>query len=393
MIRSRATVVAGSTLTLFSLLALSACSSGEDEASASALEVPAAEAGSALDLADVCPATVVMQQDWEPEAEHAGMYSLVGSDYTIDADKKRVTGSLVAQGVDTGVDIEVRPGGAAISYQSVTSQMYVDQDIMLGAVNTDGAVASSGNQPVTAVVAQLNMSPQVIMWDPDAYPGATTVEEIAADGATIVVSGGGSNLGALLSGNGTVPADQVDPSYNGDPSRFVGDPTIAQQGFATAEPYVYENEVSAWGKPVAYQLVSEVGYTIYPEPLAVRTADLEEYRPCLEKLVPILQQTQIDYLSDPDSTNALIVELVEEYSTGWVYSQGVADYSVQAMQDLGIVQTDTSGIFGGMDEARIQEVMDTFTPILEASGTDVADDLVPSDLFTNEFLDTSITLD
>lgn len=389
---SRTLRTLGATLTLFSLVTLSACS-GEDEAASAELDVDAAEAGSALDLSDVCPATVVMQQDWEPEAEHSGMYSLVGSDYSIDTDKKRVSGSLVAQGVDTGVDIEVRPGGAAISYQSVASQMYVDTDILLGAATTDAGIASSKDQPLTAVVAQLNMSPQIIMWDPESYPGATTIKEVADAGASIVVAGGGSNLGAMLSGNGTVPADQVDPSYNGDPSRFVGDPTIAQQGFATAEPYIYENEISAWGKPVEYQLASEVGYTVYPEPLAVRTGELEELRPCLTKLVPILQQAQIDYLEDPESTNALIVELVEKYNTGWVYSKEVADFSHQAMLDLGVIQTDTSGIFGGMDEARIQGVIDTFGPILEAGGADLKEDLVPADLFTNEFLDTSITFE
>lgn len=393
MKRSSTFRTAGSVLTLTSLLALTACSSGDDEASAAALDVSAAEAGSPLDLSDVCPATIVMQQDWEPEAEHSGMYSLVGSDYTVDADKKRVSGSLVAQGVDTGVDIEVRPGGAAISYQSVASQMYVDTDIMLGAATTDAGMASSKDQPVTAVVAQLNMSPQIIMWDPESYPGAETIAEIAEQGASIVVSGGGSNLGAMLSGNGTVPADQIDPSYNGDPSRFVGDPTIAQQGFATAEPYIYENEISAWGKPVAYQLASEVGYTVYPEPLAVRSGELEELTPCLTKLVPILQQAQIDYLDDPESTNNLIVELVETYNTGWVYSKEVADYSHEKMLELGVIQTDTSGIFGGMDEARIQGVIDSFGPILEASGTELKEGLAPADLFTNEFLDESITFE
>ncbi|PFG34409.1 hypothetical protein [Sanguibacter antarcticus] len=391
MKRSKSLLTAGSVLTLTSLLALTACSSGDDEVAAASLDVETAESGSALDLSDVCPATIVMQQDWEPEAEHSGMYSLVGADYTVDADKKRVSGSLVAQGVDTGVEIEVRPGGAAISYQSVSSQMYVDTDIMLGAVTTDAGLASSMDQPVTAVVAQLNMSPQVIMWDPESYPGATTIAEIAEQGASIVVSGGGSNLGSMLSGNGTVPADQIDASYNGDPSRFVGDPTIAQQGFATAEPYVYENEISAWGKPITYQLVSEVGYTVYPEPLTVRTGELEELAPCLTKLVPILQQAQIDYLDAPDFTNDLIVELVETYNTGWVYSKGVADFSHDEMLDLGVIQTDTSGIFGGMDEDRIQGVIDLFGPILEESGTELQEDIVPSDLFTNEFLDTSIT--
>ena len=44
-----------------------------------------------------------MQQDWQPEAEHGAMYAVVGPGFTIDADKKSVTGPLVAQGVDTGV--------------------------------------------------------------------------------------------------------------------------------------------------------------------------------------------------------------------------------------------------------------------------------------------------
>jgi hypothetical protein len=34
----------------------------------------------------------------------------------------------------------------------------------------------------------------------------------------------------------------------------------AQQGFATAEPYIHQNEVSAWGKEVEYQLVNDAGY-------------------------------------------------------------------------------------------------------------------------------------
>ena len=62
-----------------------------------------------------------MQQDWQPEAEHGAMYSLVGPGYTVDTNTKSVTGPLVAQGVDTGVEgrgalrrpqhrVQARPG-------------------------------------------------------------------------------------------------------------------------------------------------------------------------------------------------------------------------------------------------------------------------------------------
>jgi len=401
-VKTRKSVAFAAILSSTALIALTACtdsskadadsSASESGSTASATDITVAAAGDDLYLAGVCPAKVVFQQDWEPEAEHAGMYGLVGPDYTVDTDKKRVSGSLVASGVDTGIDIEVRPGGSAVSYQSVASLMYSDKDITFGAVNTDSAIAAFKEQPVTAVAAQLNVSPQIIMWNKESYPAATTIKEVADAGATVVVSGGGSNLGAILSGGGAVPADQIDPSYNGDPSRFVGDKTIAQQGFVSAEPYVYKNEVAAFGgKEVGWQLASEVGYTIYPEPISVRTGDLETLRPCLEKIVPILQQVQIDYLNNPEPTNKLIIDLVDQYQTGWVYTYETAQYAAGALKQYNIVKNDASGLFGGMDEGRIDELLTRVVPILQADGASIKDGLKASDLFTNEFLDESIT--
>src|SRR5690349_2147635 len=110
-------------------LALTACGSGGGLAAAppaapsaagSAAGVPAAPAGGPLDLkAAGCPATVVMQQDWQPEAEHGAMYALVGPDKVVDTNTKSVKGSLVAQGVDTGVDVEVRSAGPNTGFQPV----------------------------------------------------------------------------------------------------------------------------------------------------------------------------------------------------------------------------------------------------------------------------------
>src|SRR5688500_14453640 len=133
---------------LAAALALSACGGGEEAGGTAAPAAPAAEAGGPLDLAGVCPATVVMQQDWQPEAEHGAMYSLVGADHTVDVDAKSVTGSLVAQGVDTGVDIEVRPGGPNVNFQPVPSLMYLDDSIMLGAVTSDAQIAALADNPV-----------------------------------------------------------------------------------------------------------------------------------------------------------------------------------------------------------------------------------------------------
>lgn len=390
---SRSRHLAFAALSLVPLLALTACGGSADAQAGGAaqLDVPAAEADGPLDLADVCPATVVLQQDWQPEAEHGAMYSLVGSDHTVDTEAKSVTGSLVAQGVDTGVDVEVRPGGPNVNFQPVPALMYLDESILLGAVTSDAQIAALADNPVVTVASQLTTSPQMVMWDPESQDGATTIEEAAADGDPLVASG--DVFPQMLAAQGIIDESQIDLSYEGTPQRFVSDPSILQQAFATAEPYSYENELPQWNKAVDYQLLADVGYSVYPEALAVRADKVEENADCLAKLVPIMQQAQIDYLEDPQATNELIVDLVDQYQTGWTYSLGVADFSVQAQKDLDIVTDDpASGVFGQIDPERMTEIVDTFGTILADAGQIESADIDPETLYTNEFIDGSISM-
>ena len=147
------------------------------------------------------------------------------------------------------------------------------------------------------------------MWDPACYPGLTTIKQVAATGATIVTSG--DVLPTLLESQGIMKKSQSDQSYDGSPSRFVSDPKIVQQGFATAEPYIYENEIAQWKKPIASEVFANYGYSIYPEPLAVRADKVAALTPCLKKLVPVMQRAQVDYLKSPRPTNDLIIKLVD----------------------------------------------------------------------------------
>jgi len=156
---------------------------------------------------------------------------------------------------------------------------------------------------------------------------------------------------------------------------------------------MYEQEIAEWGRPVAYQKLADYGYSVYPSPLSARADRLEELRPCLEKLVPIMQRAQLDYLADPGPTNALIVELVEAYQTGWTYSPGVADYAVRALREQNLVENDpASGVFGRFDPERWQRIVDTFGPILQAQGT-ITEIPAPESLYTNEFIDDGIRMD
>jgi hypothetical protein len=381
--------VAAVATSLAAALVLSACAGGETVPAAEPAG-PAAPAGGPLDLTGVCPATVVMQQDWQPEAEHGGMYSLVGADRAIDADAKLVRGSLVAQGVDTGVDIEVRPGGPNVGFQPVPALMRLDDSIVLGTVYSDVAINATASSPVVAVVSQLTTSPLMLMWDPASHPGAQTLRDVAASGVPVVTSD--PVITALLEAQGVITSAQVDTSYEGTPARFVSDPRILQQGYATSEPYSYEHEIAEWGRSVGYQKLADYGYSVYPSSLSVRADRLEELRPCLAKLVPIMQRAQLDYLADPGPTNALIVELAESYQTGWAYSPGVADYAVQAMREEALVTGDpASGVFGQFDPARMEQIVSTFGPILRSQGT-ITEIPAPEVLYTNEFIDPSIRM-
>ncbi|MBF4572413.1 ABC transporter substrate-binding protein [Herbiconiux sp. VKM Ac-1786] len=369
-------------------LALSACSSGSS-AEESGGSTPAAAVGD-VDLSGVCPATVVIQTGWNPEAEHGHLYELLGPDPVIDTTAKSVSGPLYSAGEYTGVDVEIRAGGPATGFQPVSSLMYTDPDILLGYVSTDESIAQSAEMPTTAVFASHDISPLMIMWDPETYPDVTTVPELVESGAIIRYFADTAYMQYLTSA-GVIPAEQTDASYDGTPANFVAaDGKDAQQGYASAEPYIYENEVENWMKPVAYQLIDDLGFRPYQDPVVVRSADVTEQSECLKAIVPVLQQAEVDYFADPAEANALILDLAEQYDTGWVYSQGVADYAVKTMIEDGISGNGDNDTLGDFDEARVQDLMDKVIPVYTTQGVTPADGLTPADLVTNEFLDTTI---
>jgi hypothetical protein len=384
---------------LAGLVLLAACgSSSKTSASSTTAAATTVAGGSAVggkdSLKGVCPDTVVIQTDWNPEGEHGHLYQMVGAGYTVNADKKSVAGPLVdSKGNDTGVKIEVRSGGPAIGFQTVSAQMYLDDKITLGYVYTDEGVQFSKTQPTTEVFAPFQKNPQMIMWDPATYPDVKTIADLKAKNAKILYFGGAAYMEDYLVPTGVLNKDQTDGSYDGKPANFVtSGGKVAQQGFASAEPYIYQNEIKEWGKPVAFQLIHDTGYPIYSQAISVRTGDLTKLSPCLTKLVPIMQQASVDYMTNPATANKLILELVQKYNNGWVYSQGVADFAVKQMKDLGLVANGPDGVLGSMEAARIQKIIDIVAPAVNKTGKPTKDGLKPADMMTNQFINKTIGL-
>jgi hypothetical protein len=345
---------------------------------------PAAEP---VDLSGVCPDPIVIQTDWFPESEHGAVYNLLGDDYEVDVDNKTVSGSLISEGLPTGVGLEIRAGGAAGS-GDVETLMYTDDSITFAFGTTDGQILSWENTPLMTVVAPLDISPLMIMWDPATYPEVTSIADLGEQGVTINAFGG-QTFTPVLAAMGVISEDQVDPSYDGGPTRFITENgAIAQQGLASAEPYLYEHVFEDWMRPVAYQLIHDAGFQTYSQTLAIRPDDLETLRPCLEAFVPVVQRSAVEFVTDPTRTNAAIVDVVEQYDTFWVYTPELADYSVQTQADLGLTGNGPDDIIGNLEPERVETLLQQ----VRDAGLEVPDDLTATDLYTNEFIDETIGL-
>lgn len=371
-------------------LLASACGESEEETSApeeTTAESTAAGGSEGGVLAGVCPDTIVIQTDWEPESEHGALYQLVGEGYTIDADKKAVTGPLVAGGEDTGVDVEVRIGGGAIGFTPVQALMYTDTDIFLGMTRLTEAMASYKDTPTAGVLAMFEKSPIAFYWDPETYPEAESVADLPDD--TTIMMGRPDVFIDWMIKEGVISESQADLSESPKPATFVAaGGKLAELGFITAEPFLYEFEVPEWGKPVKSELLHDIGFPEYFQALSVREKDLSGEADCLEVLVPIIQQSLVDYYADPAETNDLIIELVDTYDTGWVYTLPAAEFSAKEQIEAGIISNGDNSSVGDFDEARIETLIGIIDDVTDADVTDID----PKVLATNQFLDDSIGL-
>jgi hypothetical protein len=340
-------------------------------------------------LKGVCPDTIVVQTDWYPETEYGVLYHLIGPNPTIDAKKKLVSGPLLDQGRDTGVRIEVRSGGPATGFKLVSDQMYTDKSITLGQVNTDEAIRFATRQPTLAVVAPMEISPFMILWDPQTHPEFNIIADLGQANVTVRYFQGDTYMEYLV-GSGILRRNQLDDKYDGSSQKFFdGKGSIAQAGFATSEPYIYSHDPK-WDKPGRYGLINDSGYPFYPQALSIRPADKARLAPCLRKLVPIVQRAQVDFLANPDKTNAFVIDLVTRYhDQAWSYDPGLAKYAIDQMR-LNFVNVGADRTLGNFEVGRVQRLIDIVTPILAGQRQPLKQGLKPSDLYTNEFIDPSI---
>ena len=338
-----------------------------------------------VSLADVCPATIVIQTDWFPESEHGGLYQLMGDDAVASKDTGAAVGSLTVNGQPTGVNLEIRAGGPFLESPVVT-EMYQDNAITFGYVGTDVAITRYTDAPTLAVFNALNINPQVLLWDATKHPEAKTIADAAKTIKSFYVYGDPAWM-RYFAAQGLIQKDQVDSNYKGN--LLLSTEDAAHQGFATSEPYKYAN-LESGAITTGYQLIHDAGWNSYAQNLAIRKDRLEELRPCLEKIVPIFQQAQLDYIADPTRANAIILTTVATYDSWWTQSEGDVANGAASQKEMGIVGNGETITFGDLEEARVNDFIAKATPILREQGLEIAD-IAAGDITDNTFLDTSIT--
>lgn len=339
------------------------------------------------ELAGLCPSTVVIQTDWYATPERAAAFQLVGPDGTVDVKKGAYSGPLG----DTGINVEVRLGGPFLGGQPVPAQMYQDPSITLGMIPTDEALRARGKFDVTGVFAALDVNPQIVMWDPATYH-VESWNDVAATGAPVVYSEGKIYMDYLIA-KGYVRPEQADASFDGTPSRFVAERgKVMQQGYVSNEPYRWEHDVKGWLEPTSYLLVHKAGYEIYPHQWSVRSDKLAELGPCLTKLVPKLQQAEVDYVTNPEPTNQALLRIAQTIPDGPPITAAGNANSVKVQLAEQIVGNGTDDTLGNFDTARVARVITAVTDTLRGRGQQVPDGVTAADLVTNQFIDPAIGL-
>jgi hypothetical protein len=343
----------------------------------------------------VCPTNLVIQKDWWPETEHGGTYQLIGAGGEADASLFTYSGPIDPAYAVGGIEtVEIRSGGDAIEFQPVSAVMKTDQDITLGYVNTDDAIQSSPTVEVTAVATTLEINPQMIMWDPEQLDiDAANPVTIKDSGARVLHFGEATYIDWLIS-KGFMDESQSDPNYGGAPDQWIADGgNFIQQGFATNEVFKYENLIE-WKDgapaPVDYAIIHELGWQPYPAAYSVLTERLEELSPCLELLVPKLQQAWVDYLDNPEPIGDVIIGVTETYNNYWTLTPELNARAFELFESEGYGSNGPDDTYGNFDPERIQTLFDDFGVILENRGITLPEGFTAESVYTNEFIDESI---
>jgi NitT/TauT family transport system substrate-binding protein len=236
-------------------------------------------------LATLAPATaraqapdrIVFATDWLAQAEHGGFYQ------------------ALAEGLykKHNLDVTIRMGGPQVNGLQLLAAGQIDVAM------ADGLQALSAveqNVPVVAIAATFQKNPTVLI----AHPPTAKIEQLKGRPIAIAAAAN-TTFWPWLRQNFGFSDDQKRP-YGFSVQPFLADRNLAQQGFATSEPFSIEK---AGVKPSVF-LLADYGYPPYSQALVVRQDTLDKRADALKRFVRASAEGWKSYLANPAPGNALI---------------------------------------------------------------------------------------
>ena len=349
-------------------------------------------------LDSVCPNPVVIQTDWVPEADHAFLYQMIGGGGT--QAQYTYTGPLGS----TGINLQILAGGPGLGNGvSQPSSLYLGNLVKrvtptLAFVSSDDAIQYSKQFATTAVFAEYQKSPQVIMFDPAKYhiTSLADLKTAVSGGAKMYVESTTFSFVRWLESQG-IPSSAFIGGYAGDLEKFVGSGgSLLNQGFATNEVYTLGHNTPNWDKTVGYAYIADLGLPFYQSSVSVANNKLSQLKPCQQKLVPIMQQAQVDYVTNPSEINTLLADYNNKGlgASFWKTPVDLNDAAAKIMvSDKLVANTPGTSSLGGFNMSQVDQVLTALVPVYQAAGTSSLNPAVKSsDIATNQFIDTTIGL-
>ena len=268
--------------------------------------------------------TIRFATDWKAQAEQGGFYEAVAN----------------GEYARRGLDVKIVQGGPGVNVPSLLAAGAVEAG--MGSNSFIALNLANEGVPVKAVAAMMQKDPQVLIAHPDA--GIDKIADLK--GHPILLSDASvSAFWVWLKSTYGFTDDQV-RKYTFNSAPFLADKRVAQQGYATSEPYTIEKEAGL--KPKVF-LLADNGYPSYATMILVPQTLIDSHPAAVKAFVEASAKGWHDYLyGDPKPGDAAIRKDNPEMA------QDVLDQAREKMRSYGIVDggdAKTAGI-GTMTEAR-----------------------------------------
>jgi NitT/TauT family transport system substrate-binding protein len=245
---------------------------------------------------------VVFYTNWYAEAEHGGFYQ------------------AVAEGIyrKYGLDVTISMGGPQVNvYQLVLAGK---ADLAMGYdIATLNAVEEG--LPLVTVAATFQRDPAVLI----AHPGVSDIVELRTRTLLIGQASETTFWPWLKAKYGFVDVNKRPYAFSVQP--FLADKNVAQQGYATSEPYSIEKG----GVTPKLFLLADYGYPPYAETIVATQKMVREKPDVLRRFIEASALGWKSYLANPRPGNALIKKDNPQIE------DGLLAFSVAKMKEFGLV--------------------------------------------------------